>query len=164
MKPAGTQSPDGCPPALHYVTDSAPGFSRRMLNGVAAYFDERGRRIRDKAVIERINALAIPPAYREVWICPDALGHLQATGRDARGRKQYRYHPLWREVRDAAKYERLLAFGNALSRLRRELDQRLRTRQLSRERVIAAVILLLDQTCVCEWVIRSMPGRTNPTA
>ncbi|WGK60780.1 DNA topoisomerase IB [Halopseudomonas sp. SMJS2] len=148
MKPAGTQSPGGCPPALHYVTDSAPGFSRRMLNGVAAYFDERGRCIRDKAVIERINALAIPPAYREVWICPDALGHLQATGRDARGRKQYRYHPLWREVRDAAKYERLLAFGNALSRLRRELDQRLRIRQLSRERVIAAVILLLDQTCV----------------
>lgn len=148
MKPAATQSPDWCPPALHYVADSAPGFSRKRLNGAVVYFDEQGRRIRDKTVIQRINALAIPPAYREVWICPDPLGHLQATGRDARGRKQYRYHPLWREVRDAAKYERLLAFGNALSRLRRELDQRLRARQLNGDKVIAAVILLLDQTCV----------------
>src|SRR5690606_226179 len=85
---------------------------------------------------------------RDVWICPDPRGHLQATGRDARGRKQYRYHPLWREVRDAAKYERLLAFGNALSGVRRELDRRLRSRGLGRERVIAAVILLLDETCI----------------
>lgn len=148
MKSAVNQSPDWCPPALHYVTDSAPGLSRKMLSGTAAYFDEDGRRIRDKAIIERINALAIPPAYRDVWICADPLGHLQATGRDARDRKQYRYHPLWREVRDAAKYERLLAFGNALSGLRRELDKRLRARQLNKEKVIAAVIMLLDETCV----------------
>lgn len=148
MKPAASESPDWCPPALHYVTDSAPGYSRKVLDGVAAYFDEEGRRIRDKAVIQRINALAIPPAYRDVWICRDPLGHLQATGRDARGRKQYRYHPLWREVRDAAKYERLLAFGNALPKLRRELDKRLRARALNRDKVIAAVIMLLDETCV----------------
>lgn len=148
MMPAAAESPDWCPPALHYVTDSAPGFSRKILNGAAVYFDEDGLRIRDKAIIQRINTLAIPPAYRDVWICRDPLGHLQATGRDARGRKQYRYHPLWREVRDAAKYERLLAFGNALSGLRRELDKRLRVRQLNREKVVAAVIMLLDETCV----------------
>lgn len=146
--PAAAEFPDWCPPALHYVTDSAPGFSRKMLNGVVVYFDEDGQRIRDKAVIQRINSLAIPPAYQDVWICRDPLGHLQATGRDARGRKQYRYHPLWREVRDAAKYERLLAFGNALSGLRRELDKRLRARQLNRGKVVAAVIMLLDETCV----------------
>lgn len=148
MMPAAAESPDWCPPALHYVTDSAPGFSRKMLNGAVVYFDEDGQRIRDKAVVQRINSLAIPPAYRDVWICRDPLGHLQATGRDARDRKQYRYHPLWREVRDAAKYERLLAFGNALSGLRRELDKRLRVRQLNRKKVVAAVIMLLDETCV----------------
>lgn len=137
-----------CPPALHYVTDSSPGFGRRMINGKPVYLDRQGKRIRDADTIARLNALAIPPAYRDVWICPDPMGHLQATGRDARGRKQYRYHPLWREVRDAAKYDRLLAFGNALSHLRRELDRRLRKRGLGRERVIAAVILLLDETCI----------------
>lgn len=138
----------GCPPALHYVTDSLPGFGRRILNGKPVYLDLQGKRIRDTDLIARLDALAIPPAYQNVWICPDPMGHLQATGRDARGRKQYRYHPLWREVRDAAKYGRLLAFGNALSGLRRELDQRLRKRGLSRERVIAAVMLLLDETCI----------------
>ena len=149
MKPAPAVNPGiSCPPALHYVTDSSPGFGRRMLNGKPVYLDLQGKRIRDADTIARLNALAIPPAYRDVWICPDPMGHLQATGRDARGRKQYRYHPLWREVRDAAKYDRLLAFGNALSGLRRELDQRLRRRGLDRERVIAAVILLLDETCI----------------
>lgn len=133
---------------MHYVTDDSPGFSRRILNGKPVYFNTQGKRIRDAEVIARLNALAVPPAYQNVWICPDPLGHLQATGRDARGRKQYRYHPLWREVRDAAKYDRLLAFGNALSGIRRELDRRLRGRGLGRERVIAAVILLLDETCI----------------
>lgn len=149
VKPAPAVDPDAsCPPALHHVSDDMPGFTRRILNDKPAYFDQHGKRIRDARVIERLNSLAIPPAYRDVWICPDPLGHLQATGRDARGRKQYRYHPLWREVRDAAKYERLLTFGNALSGVRRELDRRLRSRGLGRERVIAAVILLLDETCV----------------
>src|SRR5690606_17503774 len=129
-------------------SDNLPGFSRRILNGKPAYYDEQGKRIRDAEVIARLNALAIPPAYKDVWICPDPRGHLQATGRDARGRKQYRYHPMWRAVRDAAKYDRLLAFGRALPGLRRQLDPRLRGRDLGRERVIAAVILLLDETCI----------------
>ena len=119
-----------------------------MRNSKPLYLDVQGKPIREAALIARLDALAIPPAYQDVWICPDPMGHLQATGRDARGRKQYRYHPLWREVRDAAKYDRLLAFGNALSGLRRALDQRLRTRGLGRERVIAAIILLLDETCI----------------
>src|SRR5690554_393602 len=149
MKPASAVEPaPGCPPALHYVSDDSPGYSRRILNDKPAYFDQQGKRIRDPETIRRINALAIPPAYRDVWICPDPRGHLQATGRDARGRKQYRYHPLWREVRDAAKYDRMLAFGNALSGVRRELDRRLRHPGLGRDRVIAAVILLLDETCI----------------
>ncbi|MDF2643130.1 MAG: topoisomerase, partial [Pseudomonas sp.] len=86
-------------PDLHYVDDSQPGFTRKMLRGKFAYFDTEGQRIRDQEVVKRINALAIPPAYTDVWICADPAGHLQATGRDARGRKQYRYHPRWRELR-----------------------------------------------------------------
>ena len=86
------------PNDLHYVDDRAPGITRRKLRGKFCYFDPHGERIRDAQVIARINALAIPPAYVDVWICPDPKGHLQATGRDARGRKQYRYHPRWREA------------------------------------------------------------------
>src|SRR5690606_38144707 len=109
MKPAPAEEASSvCPPALHYVTDDIPGYSRRMRSGKPVYLDQQGKRIRDAAVIARINALAIPPAYQDVWICPDPAGHLQATGRDARGRKQYRYHPLWRATRDAAKYDRML--------------------------------------------------------
>ena len=149
MKPAPAEETSSvCAPALHYVTDDVPGYSRRMRRGKPVYLDQQGKPIGDAEVIARINALAIPPAYQEVWICADPHGHLQATGRDARGRKQYRYHPLWRATRDAAKYDRLLAFGKALSGLRRELDRRLRGRGLGRERVIAAVILLLDETCI----------------
>jgi DNA topoisomerase-1 len=92
------------PPDLRYVDDSMPGISRRKLRGRFCYFDSQGQRIRDKQEVARIDALAIPPAYTEVWICPLANGHLQATGRDARGRKQYRYHARWREIRDADKY------------------------------------------------------------
>jgi len=89
------------PPDLHYVDDSQPGIRRRRLRGKFVYFEPNGERIRDEEEIRRINKLAIPPAYRDVWICPDAQGHLQATGRDARGRKQYRYHTRWREIRDS---------------------------------------------------------------
>ena len=101
------------PPDLTYVDDRLPGIRRRKLRGRFAYFDTNGERIRDEEEIRRINALAIPPAYTDVWICADPRGHLQAVGRDARGRKQYRYHPRWREVRDCNKYERLLDFGRA---------------------------------------------------
>lgn len=89
--------------------------------GAFVYLDTQGKRIKDDAEIRRINALAVPAAYTDVWICPDPRGHMQATGRDARGRKQYRYHPRWRETRDATKYERLLAFGTALPKLRARL-------------------------------------------
>src|SRR5690606_14242542 len=126
MQPATAAEPaPGCPPALHYVGDDSPGYSRRILNDKPAYFDQRGKRLRDPETIRRINALAIPPAYRDVWICPDPRGHLQATGHDARGRKQYRYHPHWREVRDSDKYERMLAFGQALPKLRGGLEKHL---------------------------------------
>ena len=133
---------------LHYFDDAQPGFTRRLLRGKYAYFDFKQQRITDQTVIERINALAIPPAYQDVWICPDPAGHLQATGRDARGRKQYRYNPLWNEVRDADKYARLVQFGHALPTIRRQVEQDLAKPGLGRARVVAAVVRLLDLTLV----------------
>ena len=136
------------PAGLHYVDDSAPGITRRKLRGKFAYFDTQGERIRDADTVARINALAVPPAYTNVWICPDPNGHLQATGRDARGRKQYRYHPRWREIRDTDKYGSLLAFGKALPALRATLEQHLAQPLHNREKVLATVILLLDDTLI----------------
>ncbi|MFV3415244.1 DNA topoisomerase IB [Pseudomonas nitroreducens] len=136
------------PPDLHYVDDSLPGISRRLLRGRFAYFDPGGERIRVESEIERINRLAIPPAYVDVWICLDPLGHLQATGRDVRGRKQYRYHPRWTEVRDSAKYERLLRFGAALPTLRAQIQQHLALPGLGAEKVMATVVELLDRTLI----------------
>jgi DNA topoisomerase-1 len=132
---------------LLYVDDTRPGFTRKLLLGSFAYFDDR-RRIRDRKIIARIQALAIPPAYTDVWICASARGHLQATGRDARGRKQYRYHPHWRVIRDATKYERLVEFGLALPRLRARVANDLKLPGMPREKIIAAVIRLLDTTLV----------------
>lgn len=140
-----------CPPLpadLHYVDDRSPGISRRVLRGKFAYFLPSGERIRDPAEISRINKLAIPPAYIDVWICPDPQGHMQATGRDARGRKQYRYHVRWREIRDSDKYERILAFGAALPRLRARLEQHLALRGMPREKVMALVVQLLESTLI----------------
>ncbi len=136
------------PPDLRYVDDSMPGISRRKLRGKFCYFDNQGQRIRDKQEVARIDALAVPPAYTDVWICPFPNGHLQATGRDARGRKQYRYHPRWREIRDADKYASLLAFGKALPALRVALRQHLSLREHRREKVLATVIMLLDNTLI----------------
>ncbi|MBB4864092.1 DNA topoisomerase-1 [Pseudomonas nitritireducens] len=136
------------PADLHYVDDAHPGISRRKLRGRFAYFDPGGERIRVEAEIQRINKLAIPPAYLDVWICIDPLGHLQATGRDLRGRKQYRYHPRWTEVRDSAKYERLLRFGSALPALRAQLDRHLAQPGLGAEKVMATVVELLDCTLI----------------
>ena len=136
------------PNDLHYVDDRAPGITRRKLRGKFCYFDPHGERIRDAQVIARINALAIPPAYVDVWICPDPKGHLQATGRDARGRKQYRYHPRWREVRDTDKYANLLLFGKALPKLRQTIEQHLSLPEHGREKVMATVITLLDNTLI----------------
>jgi DNA topoisomerase I len=143
-----TALPDVLPPDLHYVDDSQPGITRKLLRGKFCYFDPAGRRITDPDEIKHLNALAVPPAYTDVWICPDPCGHLQATGRDARGRKQYRYHPRWREVRDADKYSRLRDFGQALPKLRKQLETLLAAPGFSRDKVMATVITLLDATLI----------------
>jgi DNA topoisomerase-1 len=133
---------------LRYVTDDGPGISRKRTGDGFEYLAADGRRVTDPAEIQRINALVIPPAWEDVWICPDPNGHIQATGRDARGRKQYRYHPRWREVRDAAKYERLAAFGAALPRIRAQVDADLRLRGIPRRKVLATVVKLLEETSI----------------
>jgi DNA topoisomerase-1 len=131
---------------LRYVTDAAPGITRRRSGRGFVYLRPSGRRISDPATLQWIRSLAIPPAWTDVWICPSRQGHLQATGRDARGRKQYRYHPRWRRRRDAVKYERIIAFGEALPRIRRRIARDLRRPGLPRERVLAAVVRLLEKT------------------
>ncbi|MEO8642667.1 DNA topoisomerase IB [Pseudomonas sp.] len=140
--------PDALPSDLHYVDDTQPGITRKKLRGTFCYYNPAGQRITDQDEIKRINALAVPPAYTDVWICTDPRGHLQATGRDARGRKQYRYHPRWREVRDADKYSRLRDFGLALPKLRKQLEALLAAPGFSRDKVMATVITLLDATLI----------------
>ena len=144
----GTPLCPALPPDLRYVDDRQPGIQRRRLRGRFVYFTSDGERIRDEDEIKRINALAIPPAYTDVWICPDPQGHLQAVGRDARGRKQYRYHPRWREMRDSNKYGRMLDFGKALPGLRRQVEADLALRSLCRDKVMATVVALLDSTLI----------------
>ena len=140
--------PDALPSDLHYVDDTQPGIRRKKQRGKFCYFDPAGQRITDPDEIRRINALAVPPAYTDVWICADPRGHLQATGRDARGRKQYRYHPRWREVRVLDKYSRLRDFGLALPKLRKQLEALLAAPGFSRDKVMATVITLLDATLI----------------
>jgi DNA topoisomerase-1 len=131
---------------LRYVTDAEPGIRRRRAGHGFVYIGSNGTRISDEAKLEWIRGLAIPPAWTDVWICASQRGHLQATGRDARGRKQYRYHPEWHTVRDDAKYERMLAFGHALPAIRKRVDADLRRPGLPRERVLAAVVRLLEKS------------------
>lgn len=131
---------------LRYVTDDRPGITRRGAGTGFSYRDPFGKRIADRAELERIRGIAIPPAWESVWICPNPRGHIQATGRDARGRKQYRYHPHWREVRDATKFERLLAFGEALPTLRERLEADLGLPGVPRERILATVVWIIDHT------------------
>ncbi|KAF1013325.1 MAG: hypothetical protein GAK31_03474 [Stenotrophomonas maltophilia] len=133
---------------LRYVDDTQPGFSRRRAGKGFAYRDADGHAVRDAATLQRIRALAIPPAYTGVWICAQANGHLQATGRDARGRKQYRYHPDWAVMRDSGKFDRTIAFGEALPGLRRRLSRDLRQRGFPREKVLAVAVALLADTLV----------------
>ena len=133
---------------LRYVTDIQPGFGRQKAGKNFHYVGRNGRPLRDPKTLARIRSLVIPPAWTEVWICPDALGHIQVTARDARGRKQYRYHPRWRAVRDEAKYGRMLAFGQALPLIRARIEEDLARRGLSRRRVLAAVIKLLETTLI----------------
>ena len=131
---------------LRYVTDTDGGVSRRRAGKGWAFFDADGRRITDEKRIAWFKRLAIPPAWTDVWICPDKRGHLQATGRDARGRKVYRYHPRWREVREDAKYGRMLAFARALPMIRKRVEEDLARPGLPREKVLAAVVALLERT------------------
>ena len=134
---------------LRYVTDSRPGWRRAPKRGGGfRYTDADGKPIRATADVARVAHLAIPPAWTDVWICPFPNGHIQATGRDARGRKQYRYHERWREARDATKFERTIAFGDALQRIRAQVDRDLRRPDLGRERVLATVVRLLDTTYI----------------
>jgi DNA topoisomerase I len=129
---------------LRWVDDSTPGIRRQGSPGSFRYVDPDGHVIRDAGTLQRISDIAIPPAWTDVWICPSANGHIQATGRDARRRKQYRYHPRFREVRDERKYDRMIAFGEALPSIRSRVDADLRRPGLPRERVLAAVVRLLD--------------------
>jgi DNA topoisomerase I len=131
---------------LRYVSDASAGIARRRAGEGFCYLNAEGRAIRDRATLARIKALAIPPAWERVWICPREDGHLQATGRDARGRKQYRYHARWREMRDETKYGRMLAFAKALPRIRRRVRQDLALPGLPRDKVLASVVRLLETT------------------
>ena len=133
---------------LVYVSDEQRGIRRRKAGGGFAYLDSKGQRVRDAATLERIRSLAVPPAWREVWICPKANGHIQATGRDARGRKQYKYHPQFREVRESTKYEHMMEFARALPALRAKLAEHMALRGLPREKVLATVVHLLDTTLI----------------
>jgi DNA topoisomerase-1 len=133
---------------LRYVTDRSAGIRRRRSGTGFTYVDGDGRTIRDARELKRIRSLVIPPAWTDVWICANPSGHLQATGRDARGRKQYRYHPRWREVRDEAKYERLPAFAETLPVIRRRVAHDLAEPVLSFNKVVAAVVSLLEKTLI----------------
>ena len=131
-------------PALCYVDDSRPGITRKRRGRYWQYFDAQGKRIADRDEIDRLNAIGLPPAYRDAWFCPDPNGHIQAIGYDDRGRKQYRYHGGFREKQEAAKYDRCRSFGKALPKLRKKVEADLRKRSLSRDTVVAAVVRLLD--------------------
>ncbi|NNG21928.1 DNA topoisomerase IB [Telluria aromaticivorans] len=154
--PASLDSPPSDPPAaaraagLRYVLDDRPGIRREsVVDGAGEgfrYLDNKGDPVDDEATLARIKSLVIPPAWQEIWICPQANGHLQATGRDAKGRKQYRYHPKWRAARDEVKYERMLNFGNALPAIRKEVDRALGLPGLPREKVLATIVYLLEAT------------------
>jgi DNA topoisomerase-1 len=133
---------------LRYVSDAKPGITRKPAAEGWDYFAPSGERITDEEELARIRKLAVPPAYRDVWICPYANGHIQAVGRDARGRKQYRYHARWREVRDEAKFTHMLAFGRVLPVIRARVEHDLGLPGLPREKVLAAIVRLLERTLV----------------
>jgi DNA topoisomerase-1 len=133
---------------LRHVSEAGPGFQRRRAGRGFVYRDARGHRVRDAETLRRIRALVIPPAWTGVWICAAPNGHIQAVGRDARGRKQYRYHARWRRARDETKYTRMLAFARALPRIRRRADRDLAQPGLTRAKVLATVVRLLEATLI----------------
>lgn len=134
--------------ALVHVSDSDPGLRRKRAGKGFSYQDASGRRVRDRATLERIHRIVIPPAWEDVWICADENGHLQATGRDARGRKQHRYHPAFRESQEAAKFEHILDFARTLPRIRRAVARDMRKKGLPREKVLGAITHLLETTLI----------------
>jgi len=133
---------------LRYVSDQSPGIQRLRAGKGFLYRDGKGRLVREKEILSRIRALAIPPAWQGVWICSHEHGHLQAVGRDSRGRKQYRYHAKWRKIRDETKYHKMIAFGKSLPKLRKRVARDLKHPGLSRNKVIATVIRLLEVTLI----------------
>jgi DNA topoisomerase I len=133
---------------LYYVSDNRLGYRRRPSGNGFEYLDTEGKRIRNKQRLLRIKRLAIPPAWTDVWICPSPSGHIQATGRDIRGRKQYRYHDRWREVRDENKFGRLAEFAKMLPKIRRRVARDIRLADVPRERVLATVVRLLERTFI----------------
>lgn len=135
-------------PGLRYLTDNVPGIVRKRTRGRFVYISPKGRAVRDERLITRIKKLAIPPAWEDVWIAPFDNAHLQATGRDARGRKQYRYHERWRQVRDATKFDRLVRFGGKLPALRRKLRADLARPGMPREKILAAMARILETTFI----------------
>ena len=141
---------------LRHVDDEGPGIRRIGTGKSFRYLDQNGRALRDPDVLGRIRSLAIPPAWTDVWICPVDSGHIQATGRDARGRKQYRYHPRWRAVRDETKYHRMITFGEALTGIRARIEKDLALPGLPREKVLATVLRLLDTTLIRSSLRTSM--------
>jgi DNA topoisomerase I len=133
---------------LRYVSNGQAGYTRKATDGDFEYFDTSGRPIRDEPRLLRIRRLAIPPAYKHVWICPWPNGHIQATARDARGRKQYRYHERWRQARDENKYDRMLVFGQTLPKIRRQVKKDMGLRDLPRNKVLGTVVHLLGRTLI----------------
>ena len=136
------------PPGLRWVSDAKPGIRRRRAGKGFVYFDAKGRRIADPAILKRIRALVIPPAWTDAWICPSANGHIQATGRDAKGRKQYRYHADYREAREEAKFEHMLQFAKALPAIRATVAEHMGLKGLPRQKVLATVVHLLETTLI----------------
>lgn len=133
---------------LRYVPDTGPGYARKRNGRGFVYLDTEGKPIRNKSIICRIEALVIPPAWTDVWICPNPRGHIQATGRDDKGRKQYRYHPEWQTGRNLTKFDKMIAFGHALPHIRRQARHDLHLKGMPREKVLAAAIELMDKTLI----------------
>ena len=133
---------------LRYVSDAAPGYRRKRTGTSFTYYDKDGKRITDKAIVRRIKSIGIPPAYESVWICASPNGHIQATGLDARGRKQYRYHSKWRELREQTKYEHVMQFAAALPALRARVISDMKLTGLPREKVLATIVSLLEKTLI----------------
>ncbi|MFC6999865.1 DNA topoisomerase IB [Rufibacter roseus] len=144
VKPADVARQAG----LRYIPDTKPGLSRRQKGKKFEFFDAKGEKITDEKVLERINKLVIPPAWTDVWICPSPNGHIQATGRDDKGRKQYLYHAQWQEARSLTKFGKMLAFGKALPKIREQVEKDLRLKKLEKRKVLAVVVELLDNSFI----------------